>query len=138
MILYEDQDDSLWDEGLISQGAFYLHEASQGNELTKYHLEASIAYWHTVKSDTPEKWKNILQLFNQLLRFEYSAIAALNRTYAFFKVNGKEAAIMEAEKLNLTNNHFYFTLLGELYSGCLLYTSPSPRDRTRSRMPSSA
>ena len=26
----------------------------------------------------------------------------------------------------------------ELYSSCLLYTSPSPRDRTRSRMPSSA
>ena len=24
------------------------------------------------------------------------------------------------------------------YNGCLLYTSPSPRDRTRSRMPSSA
>ena len=24
------------------------------------------------------------------------------------------------------------------YIGCLLYTSPSPRDRTRSRMPSSA
>ena len=24
------------------------------------------------------------------------------------------------------------------YDGCLLYTSPSPRDRTRSRMPSSA
>ncbi|MBK9541955.1 MAG: sigma-70 family RNA polymerase sigma factor [Bacteroidetes bacterium] len=117
MILYEDQDDSLWDEGLISQGAFYLHEASQGNELTKYHLEASIAYWHTVKSDTPEKWKNILQLFDQLLRFEYSVVAALNRTYALSKVKGKEAAIREAEKLNLTNNHFYFTLLGELYSG---------------------
>ena len=26
----------------------------------------------------------------------------------------------------------------ERYLGCLLYTSPSPRDRTRSRMPSSA
>ena len=26
----------------------------------------------------------------------------------------------------------------ELYENCLLYTSPSPRDRTRSRMPSSA
>ena len=24
------------------------------------------------------------------------------------------------------------------FNGCLLYTSPSPRDRTRSRMPSSA
>ena len=27
---------------------------------------------------------------------------------------------------------------GEVYNACLLYTSPSPRDRTRSRMPSSA
>ena len=27
---------------------------------------------------------------------------------------------------------------GEQYISCLLYTSPSPRDRTRSRMPSSA
>ena len=25
-----------------------------------------------------------------------------------------------------------------MFKGCLLYTSPSPRDRTRSRMPSSA
>ena len=28
--------------------------------------------------------------------------------------------------------------LGKESEGCLLYTSPSPRDRTRSRMPSSA
>ena len=30
------------------------------------------------------------------------------------------------------------TVLKELNNSCLLYTSPSPRDRTRSRMPSSA
>ena len=29
-------------------------------------------------------------------------------------------------------------LVKALYKHCLLYTSPSPRDRTRSRMPSSA
>ena len=37
--------------------------------------------------------------------------------------------------------HFRVAKIGlELYTaaGCLLYTSPSPRDRTRSRMPSSA
>ena len=28
--------------------------------------------------------------------------------------------------------------VGQLHKYCLLYTSPSPRDRTRSRMPSSA
>ena len=30
------------------------------------------------------------------------------------------------------------TTLLEILSGCLLYTSPSPRDRQKSRMPSSA
>ena len=41
----------------------------------------------------------------------------------------------------LTKTNEYFDPLTEvllLYSSCLLYTSPSPRDRTRSRMPSSA
>ena len=31
-----------------------------------------------------------------------------------------------------------FDLGGNFYLTCLLYTSPSPRDRTRTRMPSSA
>ena len=31
-----------------------------------------------------------------------------------------------------------FHTVRALVSACLLYTSPSPRDRTRSRMPSSA
>ena len=31
-----------------------------------------------------------------------------------------------------------FNVEGGCATGCLLYTSPSPRDRTRSRMPSSA
>jgi RNA polymerase sigma factor (sigma-70 family) len=115
MVLYRDQDETLWDKDLISKGAYHLHKASQGSKISKYHLEASIAYWHTIKADTKEKWENILQLFNQLLQIEYSPIAALNRTYALSKANGKAEAIIEAEKLNLTDNHFYFTLLGELY-----------------------
>ena len=32
----------------------------------------------------------------------------------------------------------YYSLIDHLFVHCLLYTSPSPRDRTRSRMPSSA
>ena len=31
-----------------------------------------------------------------------------------------------------------FEFRGNVYTGCLLYTSPSPRDRQKSRMPSSA
>ncbi len=117
IILYQDQDKTLWDQELISKGGYFLHQAAKGNVLSKYHLEASIAYWHTIKEDTKEKWGNILLLFDQLLQIEYSPIAALNRTYVLSKVKGKKQAICETEKLKLENNHFYFTLLGELYLG---------------------
>ena len=116
IVLYQDQDETLWDYELITKGAYFLHQASQGNKISKYHLEASIAYWHTNKADTKEKWENILQFYNRLLQIEYSPIAALNRTFALAKVKGKQVAIIEAEKLNLAGNHFYFTLLGELYT----------------------
>jgi RNA polymerase sigma-70 factor (ECF subfamily) len=115
IVLYQDQDESLWNYELIAKGVYYLKQASHGNTLSKYHIEASIAYWHTIKADTKEKWESILQLYNQLLQLEYSPIAALNRTFALSKANGKAAAIIEAEKLKLTDNHFYFMLLGELY-----------------------
>lgn len=116
IILYQDQDETRWDYELISKGGYFLHQASRGNKMSKYHIEAGIAYWHTIKADTREKWENILQLFNRLLQMEYSPVAALNRTYALSKANSKPEAIKEAEKLNLTTNHFYFTLLGELYT----------------------
>jgi RNA polymerase sigma-70 factor (ECF subfamily) len=115
LILYQDQDETLWNQELIASGAFHLKEASQGSRISKYHLEASIAWWHTIKEDSKEKWENILRLYNQLLRLQYSPIAALNRTYALSKTHGKQAAIAEAEKLKLLDNHFYFVLLGELY-----------------------
>ena len=114
IILYEDQDEHLWDQTLIEKGAYYLNQAAQGDRISKYHLEAAIAYWHTRKEDTREKWENILQLYNQLLKIEYSPIAALNRTFALSKTNGKEEAVREANKLQLSENRYYHVLLGEL------------------------
>ena len=115
IILYDDQDTTLWNEELIKQGEYYLNRAAVGNDVSKYHLEAAIAFWHTHKKDTAEKWENILQCYNRLLQLEYSPMAALNRTYALSKANGKAEAIVEAEKLNMENNHLYHSLLGELY-----------------------
>ena len=117
IILYQDQDESLWNQELIDKGTYFLSQSSTGNTLSKYHLEAGIAYWHTQKKDTAEKWEHILELYNNLIILEYSPIVALNRTYVLSKVIGKQGAIVEAEKLQLTDNHFYYSLLGNLYSG---------------------
>jgi RNA polymerase sigma factor (sigma-70 family) len=117
IVLYDEQDTSLWDAGMITRGGYFLNRSASGGQLSKYHLEATIAWWSTKKEDTPEKWENILQLYNRYLQIEYSPVAALNRTYALSKANGKAEAIIEAEKLKLENNQFYFALLGELYTG---------------------
>jgi RNA polymerase sigma-70 factor (ECF subfamily) len=116
LVLYEEQVTDLWNTELINKGIYYFHRSADGNQLSKYHLEAAIAYWNTQKADTEEKWSAILELYNRLLQIEYSPIAALNRTYALSKVKGKQEAITEAEKLKLTNNQFYFALLGELHT----------------------
>lgn len=116
LVLYEDQDESLWDKALINQGIYFLEESAQGTELSSYHLEARIAYWHCIKEDSREKWEEILELYDQLLAINYSPSVALNRIFALYKVNGPGEALLEAEKLKLENNHFYYVLLGELYS----------------------
>jgi RNA polymerase sigma factor (sigma-70 family) len=112
-LLYEKQDRSKWDKELINEGKKYLHQASKGNDVSKYHLEAAIAYWHTC--DDEEKWDNILKLYTALLSIENSPIIAMNKTYALAKARSVEEAIREAHNLHLPNNHYYFCLLAELY-----------------------
>ncbi len=114
-VLYEQQDETLWDTALISQGMNYLQLATQGTTVSSYHLEAMIAYWHCLKEDTREKWEDILRLYDQLLLVNYSPSVALNRVFAVYKAKGAQVALEEAEKLKLEDNHFYHVLLGELY-----------------------
>lgn len=115
IVLYEDQDKKLWDTELIEKGFYYLQQASKWEITSNYYIEASIAYWHTVGSDNADKWTSILNLYDALLLVDNSPIVALNRIFALSKVQGNLAAINEAEKMNLKNNHFYFVLLAELY-----------------------
>lgn len=115
LVLYEQQNEELWDTALINQGRYFLDLSARGNEISSYHLEAKIAYWHCIKEDSKEKWEDILQLYNQLLMVNYSPSVALNRTFALYKADGQKVALAEAEKLKLENNHFYHLLLGELY-----------------------
>lgn len=116
-VLYEQQDVSLWDVRLIRQGIHYLDLATEGDEISSYHLEAKIAWWHCVKEDVPGKWEDILECYTRLMRINFSPGVALNRVYAIYKVRGRQAALAEAEKLDMNYSHFYFLLLGELYKG---------------------
>jgi RNA polymerase sigma factor (sigma-70 family) len=115
-ILFDEQDKSLWSQELIDKGNYYLVNACSGNQISKYHLEAGIAYWHTTPTGT-NKWEHILHLYNQLILIEYAPMTALNRTFAFAKVYGSAQGIQEAEKLALEDISYYHALLGFLYAG---------------------
>ena len=56
------------------------------------------------------------------------------RVYRHFK--GKDYKVLVVAQHTETGEQC--VVYQALYDDCLLYTSPSPRDRTRSRMPSSA
>ncbi|WP_312188735.1 DUF6596 domain-containing protein, partial [Sphingobacterium sp.] len=114
-VLYEQQDESHWNQELINQGLYFLQRSASGSELTSYHIEAKIAQCHCVKKDSFEKWEEILQLYNRLLSINYSPAAALNRIFALYKVKGAKIALAAIKTLQFEDNHFYFMLLGELY-----------------------
>lgn len=114
-VLFDQQDKNLWDKSLIDKGNYYLVNACNGTEISRYHLEAAMAYWHTT-SDDDSKWDHILQLYDQLLLMEYSPVTALNRAFAFSRVYGCKKAIKEVEKVNLSKHNYYHELLGYLYS----------------------
>ena len=71
--------------------------------------------------------KNAMAMMNEL--------SAQAKPFVFFIDFDQEQIIISEDP---TRDQIYFDFLGYKNEPCLLYTSPSPRDRTRSRMPSSA
>ena len=67
------------------------------------------------------------------------SVAEIRKTFLDFFAS-KGHAVVESSPLVPGNDPtLMFTNSGMVqFKDCLLYTSPSPRDRTRSRMPSSA
>ena len=64
---------------------------------------------------------------------------ALSRVVGLFSQRGYNIdTLTVAPTDDDTLSRLTLTTQGDDHMACLLYTSPSPRDRTRSRMPSSA
>ena len=84
----------------------------------------------------PWRWW-VLLLYVILMSFLAAGIPRFAFTWANDDMFGKDDPVQIS--LDRIKDLFGGTVsLGMIYRPCLLYTSPSPRDRTRSRMPSSA
>lgn len=118
LLLLPEQDRSLWDKRAIAHGITHLGEAASGDELSEYHLQASIAACHAVAASyETTDWQSILSDYNQLVRINPSPVFALNRAVALAMVQGWQTGI-NALKAIQNLDHYYLlpATFGALYA----------------------
>jgi len=94
IILLDDQDRSLWDPKLISEGLALVDKAIRNNRPGPYQVQAAIAATHaraTTAEDTD--WAGIDGLYLALERMQPSPVITLNRAVAVSKLHGPAAAL---------------------------------------------
>jgi RNA polymerase sigma-70 factor (ECF subfamily) len=113
-----EQDRSLWDQELVSEGLSLLERSAAGSELTEYHLESAIACAHSTASSVESTdWGLIVSLYDKLLALRSSPVVALNRAIAIAQRDGPERGLEELLAIEdagrLARYPFYHAALGE-------------------------
>ncbi len=121
ILLLKQQDRSKWNKALIETGVFHLEESAAGESISKYHIEAGIAYEHTRARDYAHtNWQNILHCYNLLLQLYPSPVAALNRAIIINELEVPKAALAAIEQIEaldaLAKYYLLPATLGELYA----------------------
>src|SRR4029077_5463836 len=113
-----DQDRSLWDQKLVSEGLQLLDLSAKGSELSQYHLEAAIAAVHAIApSVQATNWKEIVSLYDTLMSLRPNPIVALNRAIAVGPRDGAARGLTQlrasGDAERLRKYPFYHAALGE-------------------------
>ena len=105
------QDRSLWNHELIGQGRIFLNQASFGEALSSYHIEASIAYEHCIAKDfASTNGIMILQLYDWLYNLKPDGLVALNRAIIIAEVRGAEAGLAALDFIDPDSLKNYYLL----------------------------
>jgi RNA polymerase sigma-70 factor (ECF subfamily) len=115
LVLLRDQDRSRWDRGLIAEGQAIVRKCLRRNQPGPYQIQAAI---NAVHSDAPTAadtdWRQILQLYDQLLSFTPSPVVALNRAVAVAEVEGPGAALALVDALDLGRYYLFHAVRADL------------------------
>ena len=94
LILLENQDRSLWNREQIAEGVALLEKALKSRRIGSYTLQAAIAAVHAeAESVAATDWRQIVALYDRLLRIHPSPIVQLNRAVAVAMCDGPEAGL---------------------------------------------
>jgi RNA polymerase sigma-70 factor (ECF subfamily) len=94
VVLLEEQDRSAWNWSDVREGMAWLARSAAGDELTRYHVEAGIAWEHCrAPTFADTDWRRIAELYDTLERIAPSPLHALNRAVAEAYLHGPEAGL---------------------------------------------
>jgi RNA polymerase sigma-70 factor, ECF subfamily len=100
LILLENQDRSLWNQEQIAEGEALLEAALKSRRFGAYTLQAAIAAVHAeAESVAATDWRQIVALYNQLLRIQPSPVVHLNRAVAIAMCDGPEAGLAQIDAI---------------------------------------
>jgi RNA polymerase sigma-70 factor (ECF subfamily) len=115
LVLLSGQDRTLWDESKIDEGRALMRICLARNRPGTYQLQAAI---NAVHSDAPSSartdWRQILELYDQLMAIAPSAIVALNRAVAVAEVHGIVHALQLVDAIDLPKYHLYHAVRADL------------------------
>ena len=94
LILLENQDRSLWNREQIAEGVALLGKALKSRRFGSYTLQAAIAAVHAkAESVAATDWRQIVALYDRLVRIQPSPVVQLNRAVAIAMRDGPEAGL---------------------------------------------
>jgi predicted RNA polymerase sigma factor len=117
----KDQDRSKWNKLLIEKGIYHLEASANEETISKYHMEAGIAYEHTkAKEYAQTNWQNILHCYDLLQKYYPSPIVELNRAIVVSELYGAVEGIKAIENIadtaSLKKYYLLPATLGEMHA----------------------
>jgi RNA polymerase sigma-70 factor (ECF subfamily) len=100
LVLLDEQDRSLWDRNQIKEGLALVERALRSRSYGPYTLQAALAAVHAeAASAAATDWRQIVGLYDVLLRIAPSPVIELNRAVAVAMRDGSEAGLALVDDL---------------------------------------
>jgi RNA polymerase sigma-70 factor (ECF subfamily) len=124
LILLENQDRSLWNREQIAEGVALLEKALKSQQKSRrfgsYTLQAAIAAVHAeAESVAATDWRQIVALYDRLLRIQPSPVVQLNRAVAIAMRDGPEAGLAHIDAVleqgELANYYLAHSARADMY-----------------------
>jgi RNA polymerase sigma-70 factor (ECF subfamily) len=117
LVVLREQDRALWDRTMITDGQALVRRCLQRNRPGRYQVQAAINAVHSDAATAEDTdWRQILDLYDQLVLLDRSPVVALNRAVAVAEVEGAEVALRDLADNPLEDYYLLHAVRADLFA----------------------